>query len=97
MIQTSAPGKTGEYLNSGVPILAHVPPDTFISWYFRKYDCGYVVDTEEIVSLKCGVEKLIDDPALRQRLVNNAKERARLDYDPNLSSRAFMQVMESAI
>lgn len=97
VIQTSAPGKTGEYLNSGVPILAHVPPDTFISWYFRKYDCGCVVDTVEIASLKLSIEKLIEDPELRHRLVSNAKERARLDFDPNLASRAFMKAMEGVL
>jgi glycosyltransferase involved in cell wall biosynthesis len=97
VIQTSAPGKTGEYLNSGVPILAHVPPDTFISWYLRKYDCGYIVDTDEIDSLKKGIENLINDPVLRQRLVSNAKERARIDFDPIVASRAFVQALEMAL
>jgi glycosyltransferase involved in cell wall biosynthesis len=97
VIQTSAPGKMGEYLTSGVPILAHVPPDTFISWYFRKHDCGYVVDTNEIIALKRALENLMNNAALRQRLVANAKERARIDFDPVVASRAFMQAMESVL
>jgi glycosyltransferase involved in cell wall biosynthesis len=97
VIQTSAPGKLGEYLTSGVPILAHVPPDTFISWYFRKHECGYVVDTDEILSLKRAIENLIDDSELRQRLVTNAKERARVDFDPIVSSQAFIQAMEAVL
>jgi glycosyltransferase involved in cell wall biosynthesis len=94
VIQTSAPGKTGEYLTSGVPILAHVPPKTFISWYFRKYNCGYVVDEDEIILLKKAIENLIEDPSLRQRLVTNAKERAHIDFDPIVSSRTFMLALE---
>ena len=97
VIQTSAPGKTAEYLTSGVPVLAHVPPNTFISWYFRKYNCGYVVDTNEIVMLQRAIENLMDDSNLRQRLVMNARERARVDFDPIVSSRAFLQAMDAAL
>ena len=97
VIQTSAPGKTAEYLTSGVPILGHVPPHTFISWYFRKYNCGYVVDTNEIPSLKRAIEDLMNDSNLRQSLVTNAKERARVDFDPIVSSKAFLQAMDAAI
>jgi glycosyltransferase involved in cell wall biosynthesis len=97
VIQTSAPGKTAEYLTSGVPILVHVPADTFISWYFRKYNCGYVVDTNEILALKKAIENLIEDSSLRQRLVTNAKERARVDFDPIISSQSFLQAMDAAL
>ena len=97
VIQTSAPGKTAEYLTSGVPVLVHVPPDTFISWYFRKHNCGYVVDTNEIPSLKSAIEDLMNDSSLRQSLVTNAKERARVDFDPIVSSRAFLQAMDAAL
>jgi glycosyltransferase involved in cell wall biosynthesis len=97
VIQTSAPGKTAEYLTSGVPILAHVPPNTFISWYFRKYNCGYVVDTNEIVTLQRAIENLMDDSSLRQGLVTNARERARVDFDPIVSSQSFMQAMDAAL
>jgi len=97
VIQTSAPGKTAEYLASGVPILVHVPPDTFISWYFRKHNCGYVVDTNETLSLKRAIEDLMDDSRLRQSLVTNAKERARVDFDPIVSSQAFLQAMDAAL
>jgi glycosyltransferase involved in cell wall biosynthesis len=97
VIQTSAPGKTAEYLTSGVPILVHVPPNTFTSWYFRKHNCGYVVDTKEVLSLKSAIENLIEDSSLRQILVANAKERARIDFDPIMSSQAFMQAMDAVL
>jgi glycosyltransferase involved in cell wall biosynthesis len=97
VIRTSAPGKTAEYLTSGVPILVHVPPDTFVSWYFRKHDCGCVVDTNETIPLRRAVEDLMGDSSLRQRLVTNAHERARADFDPLVSSQAFMRAMDEAL
>jgi glycosyltransferase involved in cell wall biosynthesis len=97
VIQTSAPGKTAEYLTSGVPVLVHVPPDTFVSWYFRKHDCGYVVDKNDSDSLKRAIDNLIQDPDLRERLVMNAQERARVDFDPVTASKAFLQAMDAAL
>ena len=97
VIRTSAPGKTAEYLTSGVPILAHVPPDTFIGWYFRKYDCGYVVDANEALSLRRAIEDLMEDSRLRQRLVTNAQERARADFDPLVASQAFLRAMDEVL
>jgi glycosyltransferase involved in cell wall biosynthesis len=75
----------------------HVPPDTFISWYFRKHNCGYVVDANEILSLKSAIENLVEDSSLRQILVANARERARVDFDPIVSSQAFLQAMQAAL
>ncbi len=96
IVHTSAPGKTGEYLASGIPILAHVPPESFVSWYFRKYDCGYVVDVDDVDALKTAVNEIINNLDLRRNLSANAKECARLDFDPILSSQAFIQAMEAA-
>ncbi len=97
VIQTSAPGKMAEYLISGVPVLVHVPQDTFVSWYFRKYNCGYVVDTSDVFTLKKGIECLLGDSILRQTLITNAQTRARADFDPLISSRAFLQAMEKTL
>ncbi len=47
VIRTSAPGKLGEYLSSGTPILAHVPSDTFVAWFINKHRCGLVIDHKD--------------------------------------------------
>jgi glycosyltransferase involved in cell wall biosynthesis len=95
VIRTSAPGKTGEYLASGVPILVHVPPDSFLCWYFNKHDCGLVVDKNDSGALKTAIVELINNPSLRQRLSENAKERAFVDFDPTIASRTFLQAVEA--
>lgn len=80
IIKTSAPGKMGEYLASGRPIVAHVPQDSFVAWYLRKHECGLVVTAPDVGELAAGVATLCDNPQLRSRLVNNALARARTDF-----------------
>src|SRR5262249_23312884 len=80
IIRTSAPGKMGELLTSGRPILVHAPADSFVSWYFHRYDCGVVVDRDDPALLADAVRRLIAEPDLRARIVANARLRARLDF-----------------
>ncbi len=80
IIKTSAPGKLGEFLASGRPVLVHAPADSFVSWYFRKYECGVVVDRGDPALLADAVRRIIHEPALRARIVRNARERACIDF-----------------
>ena len=67
-IMTSSPGKVGEYLAVGRPILVHVPPDSFLSWYFREHACGLVVDANDPAVLAEALARLRADAALRTDL-----------------------------
>lgn len=80
VINTSAPGKTGEYLASGRLILVHAPKGSFLSWYFRKYKCGAVVDVYDHKKLAYALEQLISDKKLQKEYMKNAKIRAN-DFD----------------
>ena len=93
VIRTSAPGKIGEYLASGRPILVHAPADSFVAWYFRTHECGMVVDELSPERMAAALRRLDEDGALRERLVHNARERARLDFDPVASRAAFMHAI----
>ena len=59
VIKTSAPGKTGEYLSVGKPILVHAPLDTFVSWYFTTNYCGVVVDKNDSRLLSEEINRII--------------------------------------
>ncbi len=85
VIRTSAPGKLGEYLASGRPVLAHVPRDSFVSWYFREHHCGALVDENDPGTLARTIERLVNDPSLRRYYENNARQRARLDFTPGIA------------
>jgi glycosyltransferase involved in cell wall biosynthesis len=81
IVRTAAPGKIGEYLASGRPILVHAPADSFVASYFRDHDCGLVVDRSDPRALAAAIESALSDPALRARLRARAWARAEADFD----------------
>ena len=93
LVKTSATTKLGEYLASRRPVLVHAPRDSFISWYFRKHECGVVVDEDDPARLAEGIELILSDAQLCQRLIANALERARTDFDIATSRAAFFQLL----
>src|SRR5437763_4316724 len=66
IIKTSAPGKVGDYLAARRPILVHAPADSFLAWYFRKHECGMVVDENDPARLAEGIERLLCNDELRR-------------------------------
>jgi len=93
LVKTSATTKLGEYLASRRPVLVHAPRDSFISWYFRKHECGVVVDEDDPARLAKGIELILSDAQLCQRLIANAYERARTDFNIAASRAAFFQLL----
>lgn len=95
VIRTSAPGKMGDYLASGKPILAHVPRDSFVKWYLDKYRCGVVADEDDPRNLAETMVKLINDKELRRELGKNARQRAERDYDSEIVRAQFSALLEN--
>lgn len=93
LVKTSATTKLGEYLASRRPVLVHAPRDSFISWYFRKHECGVVVDEDDPARLAEGIELILNDAQLCRRLIANGLERARTDFDIAASRAAFFQLL----
>jgi glycosyltransferase involved in cell wall biosynthesis len=94
IVRTSAPGKLGDYLASGRPILALVPPDSFLARYLREHACGLVVDRDDPEVLANAVHRLLHEPGLAEKLVGNALERARLEFAPEVAAARFLSVLE---
>ena len=95
VIRTSAPGKMGEYLASGRPVLAHAPPGTFISWYLNSYKCGVVVNHKDPKHLANAIRRLLADSALREELGQRARERAKRDFEVCVVQRQFIDFIQS--
>ena len=89
LVRTSATTKLGEYMAARRPVLVHAPPDSFVSWYFRRHDCGVVVDESDPALLAKGVERILDDEGLRRRLTENAWRLARTDFSISTARAAF--------
>jgi glycosyltransferase involved in cell wall biosynthesis len=81
IVRTAQPGKMGEYLASGKPILVHAPAESFIAWYFRFHECGVVVDHYNPTKLAEAIELILDDASLRKKIGDNARKRASADFD----------------
>ena len=79
-----------EYLASGRPILVHAPKDSFLSWYFRKYKCGAVVDVYDHKRLASVLERLLSDKKLQKEYMKNARIRAKEDFDMKKSQNKFI-------
>ena len=96
VIRTSAPGKLGEYLASGRPILAHVPADSWVNWYFREHECGLVVNSTEADVLRDGIERLLSDHHLRESVVKNARRQAREEFALSTARGRFARAVMQA-
>lgn len=57
LIDSSAPGKFGEYLASGTPMLVHAPPTSFPSVYCRDNQCGIVADVDDAAVVAAKIEE----------------------------------------
>ena len=96
VIRTSAPGKLGEYLASGRPVLAHVPADSFVAYYLEKNQCGLVASENSLASLKVHILKLINDDGFRRVITRNARQRAQLDFDPQVAHERLVDFLSTS-
>jgi len=94
VIRTSAPGKMGDYLATGRPILVHAPADSFLSWYFKKHECGSVVDRSEPAELAQAIGRIIENPELRDKMGKKALERAQTDFNLACAREKFKNLVE---
>jgi len=97
VIRTSSPGKMGEYLASGAPILAHAPRDSFLTWYIRKHNCGVVCDSPDATDLRRALTRLVDDPDLRRAVTTNAVACARRDFNAEDARASFAQALREIV
>lgn len=95
-VRTACPAKVGEYLASGRPILAHVPPDCFVSSLFRERRCAAVVDQQDETELITALSRLLTDQAWREGLVRCAGKVAQ-EFTQEAARKAFSAVIDRAV
>ena len=93
IVRTAAPGKIGEYLASGRPVLVHAPADSFVAWYFRQHECGVVVDENDPQKLAEALRRLLEDGDLRARLAARARVQAQKDFDLTGARARFFEIL----
>lgn len=95
VIRTSAPGKTGEYLSVGRPVLVHAPEDSFVSWYFRENRCGLVVDRNDPDLLSSAIGRLLSEEPFRAELGSRARSVAKRDFDVATARARFEEAISA--
>lgn len=93
VICTSAPGKLADYLSSGVPILAFVPPNSFVAWFLKQHQCGMVIDQNNPHALAKGIVEIARNEELRKTFVQNAQNLAKEEFDANKASKNFINII----
>ncbi len=94
--ETIFPTRTIPYLLSGRPIIAHAPPDCFLTRWLRRYDCAELVDRPDIDMLRSAMERVCRDPARRERLSRNAVEAVMQFHAPQVVRRLRAILRESS-
>jgi glycosyltransferase involved in cell wall biosynthesis len=97
VIKTSAPGKLGEYLSVGRPILVHAPKDSFVSWFFRKHRCGVVVDRNDPQVLANEINKLMYDDQIKTSLGEKSRYIAEEEFSIDKASTKFKEIISSVL
>ncbi|MCB9501741.1 MAG: hypothetical protein H6696_07360 [Deferribacteres bacterium] len=88
VIRSSAPGKLAEYLYSSRPIIAHVPGDSFVTWYFRKNNFPYLINSQETNKIISVITKIIADKKAK-RDYSFYLQSAKSDFDPQKNQKLF--------
>jgi len=97
IIRTSSTTKLGDYLASGRPVIVQAPPDSYVSWFIRRRECGLAVDSPEPAAVVRAARLLRDDPALRERLGRRAVAVAREEFGVETARRRFREMLEDGL
>lgn len=96
--RTIFPTRTIEYLLCGQPILAHTPPDCYLTRFLKEHRCALIVDEPSIPALLEAIGRLRADARLRAELVRNALRAAEMFHAPRIAAtlRARLQCHQTA-
>jgi glycosyltransferase involved in cell wall biosynthesis len=70
-----------EAMASGCPAINCPVPHSGVSWVSRHEREGFTVPLNEPAALAAAARRLLDEPGLRDRLANAARERAIQEFD----------------
>ena len=96
LIRTSAPGKLGEYLAAGRPVLVHAPSDSFLVKFFSNHRCGLICDTLDDTMVALQLERLVRDAEMGRELGERALETSLL-FSESLNRECYRRLIEEVI
>ena len=94
--ETIFPTRTIPSLLSGRPIVAHSPPNSFLTRWLRQRDCAEIVEQPDPAALSAAIDRLRDDPARRETLVRNALAAVR-QFQGTVVAAEFRRILAETI
>ena len=94
VLDTSSPNKLYESLAAGLPVIQNTKG--WIRDLLADNECGYTVDADDETELVDHLIALADDPALAQRLGQNGRELARREFDQDVLSARYLEILATA-
>jgi len=96
MVRYSMPTKVPEYLVSGVPVLLYGPADIAQTAYAEREGWGLAVTSRAPEILDGALKRIIEDRALREKLVADARKTAAARHDAATVRDAFRSALSCA-
>ena len=97
VVRLASPTKMAEYLATGRPTLVHAPPDAYINWYFKKNECGLVVDELNPPKMASALTQLLTDDDQNYKLGQRSLEMALRDFSPQSSFDSLCEFIQSGL
>jgi glycosyltransferase involved in cell wall biosynthesis len=83
---TIFPTRTIEYLICGRPILAHCPPNCYLTRFLEQHGCALIVSEPHVRAVVAAIKRLCADASLRSALVRNALRTAEMFHAPRVAA-----------
>ncbi len=90
--QTIFPTRMIPLLISGIPILVHSPPNTYLNEFIIKYDCAELVSEKSEKQLYDALLRICQNETRRTDLLSNAKTASNYFYGPSVVSKFVAQL-----
>jgi glycosyltransferase involved in cell wall biosynthesis len=92
LIRTSAPGKFGEYLASGTPVLVHAPADSFPVTFVRQHRCAAACSVANVGTLAETLATMLLDAQARDAQAQRGVAAAE-DFSESLNRERFCRLV----
>jgi glycosyltransferase involved in cell wall biosynthesis len=96
VIRSSSPGKIGDYLSSGTPVLVHAPSDSYVAKLFIDNNCGIVIDVPDAIAISKALHKLASDLRNNEVLSRNSRMTATNEFAREVNFERFAKAIELA-
>lgn len=93
--QTIFPTRTIPYLLSGIPIVAHSPPDAYLTKWLKEKKCADIVEVPEADALVDAFRRLLSSPSHCRMLSENAQQAGTEYFAPIVAENFRKQILET--